>query len=63
MKRGETGNVSTGMIADDIINLAGTILPETGAEGTVMLIACSSMFILVAAVFMVTRKKMSIYED
>ena len=53
----------TGNIEDDIVNNTGTVLPETGAKGTVMLIACSSMFVMVAAVFMITRKKMSIYED
>lgn len=53
----------TGNIEDKIKNETGTVLPETGAKGTVMLIACSSMFVMVAAVFMITRKKMSIYED
>ena len=53
----------TGNIEDDIENNTGTILPETGAKGTIMLIGTSSLFILVAVVFMVTRKKMSIYED
>jgi len=38
-------------------------LPSTGAEGTMMLIVGGSMLIAVAAVFMITRKKMSIYED
>ena len=55
--------VLTGVITDDIVNQTGTVLPETGARGTAMLIAISSMFVMVADVFMVTRKKMSIYED
>ena len=58
-----TGVVKTGAIAKDIVNNTGTVLPETGARGTVMLITISTMFVMVAAVFMVTRKKMSIYED
>lgn len=58
-----TGVVGTGAITKDIVNNTGTILPETGARGTIMLIGFSSMLVLVAAVFMVTRKKMSIYED
>ena len=58
-----SGDVSTGTITKDVVNLTGTVLPETGARGTFLLITCSSMFVMVAAVFMVTRKKMSIYED
>ena len=58
-----TGDVSTGTITKDIVNQTGTVLPETGAEGTFMLISMSAMVVRVAVVFMVTRKKMSIYED
>lgn len=57
------GDVSTGKITKDIVNNTGVILPETGAKGTLMLIGGGSMFVLVAAVFMITRKKMSVYED
>ena len=58
-----TGVVDTGAITKDIVNNTGTVLPETGAQGTFMLISVSSMLVFVAAVFMITRKKMSIYED
>lgn len=58
-----TGVVETGTITKAIENKTGTVLPETGAEGTMMLITGGAMFVIVAAVFMVTRKKMSIYED
>ena len=58
-----TGDVSTGTITKAIVNNTGTVLPETGAEGTFLLISASAMFVMVAVVFMVTRKKMSIYED
>lgn len=58
-----TGVVDTGIITKDIVNQTGTVLPETGAEGTFLLISASAMFVMVACVFMVTRKKMSIYED
>jgi len=58
-----TGDSGTGTIAKDIVNHTGTVLPSTGAEGTMMLIVGGSMLIAVAAVFMITRKKMSIYED
>lgn len=57
------GDVSTGTITKAIVNNTGTVLPETGAEGTFLLITASTMFVMVAVVFMVTRKKMSIYED
>jgi len=58
-----TGEVSTGTITKNIVNKTGVVLPETGARGTAMLIGGSAMFVVVAAVFMVTRKKMSIYAD
>ena len=57
------GDFSAGTITKNVENHTGTVLPETGAKGTVMLITISTMFVMVAAVFMVTRKKMSIYED
>ena len=58
-----TGTVDLGSIEKDIVNNTGTVLPETGAEGTFMLITASALFVMVAVIFMVTRKKMSIYED
>lgn len=58
-----TGIVSTGTITDDIVNNKGTTLPETGAAGTMMFITIGSLLAIAAAVFMITRKKMSIYED
>ena len=57
------GTVNGGTIEETVINQTGTILPETGAQGTLMIIAFSSMLVMAAVVFMVTRKKMSIYED
>ena len=58
-----TGEVATGAIEKNIVNNTGTVLPETGARGTLMLIGGGALLAGVAAVFMVTRKKMSIYED
>lgn len=58
-----TGVVDTGIIEKDIINRTGTVLPETGGMGTFLLILGSSILVIVAAVFMITRKKMSVYED
>ena len=57
------GDVNDGTIEDDVTNLTGTVLPSTGAKGTMMLIGGGSVFIVLAAVFMITRKKMSVYED
>ena len=58
-----TGVVATGAITKDIVNNTGTVLPETGAQGTFMLLTVGSMLVMIAVVFMVTRKRMSIYED
>ena len=58
-----TGVVETGAITQTVVNNTGTVLPETGAEGTFFLIAGGALLVMVAAVFMITRKKMSIYED
>ena len=55
--------VMDGKLEGNIENYKGTILPETSAKGTAMLITMGAMLVTVAAVFMVTRKKMSIYED
>ena len=64
MGTGEIKNgVFTGSIIKDIENKTGTVLPETGAQGTFMLICGGTLLIMMAAVFMITRKKMSIYED
>ena len=58
-----TGDITVGTITKDIVNQTGTVLPETGAAGTMMLICGGAMFVMIAGVFMITRKKMSIFED
>ena len=57
------GVVETGAITKDIVNNTGTVLPETGAMGTMWLIFGSAMIVILAGVFMITRKKMSVYEE
>lgn len=52
-----------GMITKEIVNNTGTILPSTGAEGTFLLITVGAVLVIMSAVFMITRKKMSVYED
>ncbi len=53
----------TGKIIKEIVNHTGTVLPETGAQGTFLLVCGGSLLVILAAVFMITRKKMSIYEN
>ena len=57
------GDLQSGMITKEVINHTGTVLPETGAMGTFMFICGGAALVMVAAVFMITRKKMSVYED
>ena len=57
------GEVDTGMTTFSVANRSGSALPETGAEGTFFLIAGGTLLVMVAVVVMITRKKMSIYED
>ena len=56
-------SIEDGILEGEVVNHHGAVLPETGAKGTIMLIGTSSLLVMVAAVFMITRKKMSIYED
>lgn len=58
-----TGNIEAGTIEEDIVNYTGTVLPETGAQGTFFLICGGSILVVLAAVFMITRKKMSVFEE
>ena len=55
--------VEDGVLGGNVTNHKGVVLPETGAEGTFMLITFGTILVVLAAVFMITRKKMSIYED
>jgi LPXTG-motif cell wall-anchored protein len=57
------GVIATGLLTEEVINQTGTILPETGAMGTLWLIVIGSMLVVLAGVFMITRKKMSVFED
>ena len=46
-----------------IVNYGGTVLPETGGMGTVIFVSVGFMLILGASVILITRKKMSVYEN
>lgn len=54
---------ATGLITDVVVNNSGAILPETGGAGTMWLIIGGAVLVMLAGVFMITRKKMSVYED
>lgn len=54
--------IEDGMLEGDVENYKGTVLPETGAGGTMWLLFGGAMLVILAGVFMITRKKMSIYE-
>ena len=58
-----TGDITVGTITKNIENKTGTVLPETGAQGTMWLIFGGATLVILASVFMITRKKMSVYED
>lgn len=58
-----TADLANGTLTSDIVNNKGTILPETGAGGTIAFIAIGSVLTIAAVVFLVARKKMSVYMD
>jgi len=60
---GMTTDADAGKISDVVVNLTGTVLPETGGMGTMWLIIGGAMLVILAGVFMITRKKMSVFED
>ena len=59
----DANDIEDGILTGNIANYKGAILPETGAEGTFFLITAGTLLVMVAVVFMITRKKMSVYED
>ena len=59
----DANGLEDGILEGNVENHKGAVLPETGAEGTFMLITGGTLLAMVAVVFMITRKKMSIYED
>ena len=57
------GDTATGIIDENIVNNTGSVLPETGAMGTFLFIFGGAVLVMIAGVFMVVRKKMSVFED
>lgn len=62
-KTGEDNQLTYTTKVVKINNQSGTKLPETGSTGTTLFITFGSIVALIAVVFMITRKKMSVYED
>lgn len=60
---GEGATLSYTTVVAKINNQGGSKLPETGSTGTVIFVATGSILALVAVVFLITRKKMSVYEN
>ncbi len=56
-------DLNTLTFSQTIENNTGSQLPETGAAGTMWLIFGGAVLVMLAGVFMITRKKMSVYED
>lgn len=53
------GDTETGIVNAQITNNKGATLPETGGMGTVLFVAIGSLLALAAALFLVTKKRMS----
>ena len=54
-----TANVQDGSLSSDIVNEAGVVLPETGADGSHLLYVFGSVLLLGGLVLIVTRKRVS----
>ncbi|MGN0518614.1 MAG: isopeptide-forming domain-containing fimbrial protein [Acutalibacteraceae bacterium] len=54
-----TGAVDTGILSANVVNKAGATLPETGGMGTTILYVLGGILVLVAAVLLVSKRRMS----
>ena len=54
-----TQNVSGAYLSADVVNNAGTVLPETGGIGTTIFYVLGGLLVLTAVVLLVTKKRMS----
>ena len=52
-----TPNIEAGSLTTDVINYKGSELPETGGMGTTVLYVAGTLMIIVAAAFLVMKKK------
>lgn len=54
-----TSNTTEGSLSADVVNKAGSTLPETGGMGTTMFYVVGGILVLVAVVLLVARKRMN----
>ncbi|SEQ12010.1 LPXTG-motif cell wall anchor domain-containing protein/fimbrial isopeptide formation D2 domain-containing protein [Streptococcus equinus] len=53
-----TSDLSAGSLKADIVNRQGSLLPSTGGMGTTILYVVGSILVLVAAILLITKKRM-----
>lgn len=54
-----TSNTTEGSLSADVVNKAGSTLPETGGMGTTIFYVLGGVLVLAAVVLLVTKKRMS----
>ncbi len=54
-----TANTTEGSLSADVVNKAGSTLPETGGMGTTIFYILGGLLVLFAVVFLVAKKRMS----
>lgn len=58
-----TTNITAGSVNTTVVNLSGTKLPSTGGIGTTIFYIVGGLLMVGAVVLLVTRKRMTAYED
>lgn len=53
-----TSNTTDGSLTTNVVNKKGSVLPSTGGMGTTILYVIGSILVLVAAVLLITKKRM-----
>ena len=54
-----TSNTTEGSLSADVVNQAGSTLPETGSVGTTIFYIAGGVLAVAAAILLVTKKRMS----
>lgn len=54
-----TSNTTEGSLSADVVNKAGSTLPETGGVGTPIFYIAGGVLAVAAAILLVTKKRMS----
>ena len=58
-----TSDITKGSLTSDVVNNSGAELPSTGGRGTTIFYVVGGILVLVAAVLLITRKRMSNTEE